>query len=288
MYDLTSFLTAVASSAACIVAILGGFIASKLISIDGERDSILSRLKDIEEELAYRGKIKDTAQRENDEDDALDFIEKHFKELQGGASLTEIYATIPEPDFPIEKMQPYWQRAIAVSSAFQSKIEHFNGEKLNADYVPESLYCSYHESSLEYQICKLLGNDLHVKCSQNGYPYIAMNTVLPLRISNGYEYRDNQQKISEQNAAISLLGMQAKNLKAQIPSLKKPKGVKAGLVIFALFSMGCIIVPLALSPFTTDNLLCYNLTKWIVLIVFFFGLSSIFAYLIYLLRWNRK
>lgn len=289
MYDLTSFLTAVASSAACIVAILGGFIASKLISIDGERASVIARLKEIDEEMKYRIKTRDTAQKENDEDDALDFINEHLEELKNGTSLTEVYKAIPEPELSVETMQLYWQKAINVSSAFQAKIEHLNGEKLNADCVPESLYCLYHESNLEYQVCKLLGDDLYTRYKRNTDPLsVAINPKYPPSFENMHRYRWNQQKVSEENAAIGLLALQAKNLKAQITSLKKPKGMKIGLTIFALFSISCIIMPLALSPFTTDNLQCYNLTKWGVLGAFLAGLGGIFAYLIYLLHWKQK
>ena len=288
MYDLTPFLTTIAAASASIVAILGGFIASTLISIDGERDSVLSRLTEIDEEIAYRKKLRDMAQKENDEDDALDFINDHLEELKNGISLTTIYKTIPEPDLPIETMQLYWTKAISVSSAFQTKMKHLSEEKLNTDYVPQSLYGLYHESNLEYQVCKLLGGDAHSRCISSNPVYAAFNPNCSPSFENRHRYRYNQQKIAEGNTIIVLLELQIRNLKAQITSLQKPKGMKKGLAIFALFSIGCIIAPIALSPFTTNDLLCYNLIKWIFLTVFISGLGSIFLYLIYLLHWKHK
>lgn len=212
-YDLTAFLTAVASSAACIVAILGGFIASKLISIDGERASVISRLREIDEEMKYRIKTRDTAQKENDEDDALDFIYEHLEELKNGTSFTEVYKAIPEPKSSMEIMQMYWQKAINVSSAFHAKTEHLNGEKLNADCVPESLYYLYHESNLEYQVCKLLGDDLYTRFKRNTDPLsVAINPKYPPSFENMHRYRWNQQRIAEENAAVGLLELQAINL----------------------------------------------------------------------------
>ena len=73
-YDLTAFLTTVAASSASIVAILGGFIASKLITISGERDALLVKLNSIEEELRYKSAELDNRRKENDICDAISFI----------------------------------------------------------------------------------------------------------------------------------------------------------------------------------------------------------------------
>ena len=288
-YDLTAVLTTIAAASASIVAILGGFIASKLISIDGERNSVIFRLREIDEEVKYRIKTRDIAQRENDEDDALHFICNYLEELKNSTSLTDVIKRTSEPDLPIETLHLYWQRAITASSAFQTKIEHLNGEKLNGDCVPESLYCLYHGSNFEYQVCKLLGDDLYTRYKKsNDLFHVTDNPKYPSSFENMHRYRWNQQKIAEENAALGLLELQVRNYKIQATSLKKPKGMKIGLTIFAIFSIGCIIAPLALSPFTTDNLRCYNLIKWGVLGLFFFVFFSIFLYLVYLLLWIQK
>ena len=76
-YDLTAFLTTVAASSASIVAILGGFIASKLITISGERDALLEKLNSIDEELHYKRTELNKRQKENDTSDAISFISEH-------------------------------------------------------------------------------------------------------------------------------------------------------------------------------------------------------------------
>lgn len=74
MYDLTSILTTIAACSASFVAILGGFIASRLISLNAERDEIQTRLSEINEEIVFYEKERNTSQSAIDEDDALDFI----------------------------------------------------------------------------------------------------------------------------------------------------------------------------------------------------------------------
>lgn len=49
--DYTSFFYSIAGCSATIIAIIGGFIASKLISISADRDKILDIIKEIEDEL---------------------------------------------------------------------------------------------------------------------------------------------------------------------------------------------------------------------------------------------
>ena len=49
--DYTSFFYSIAGCSATIIAIIGGFIASKLISIGADRDKILDKIKEIEDEL---------------------------------------------------------------------------------------------------------------------------------------------------------------------------------------------------------------------------------------------
>lgn len=48
MYDLKTVLTTIAACSASIVAILGGFIASKLIAINAERDEVNTRISELD------------------------------------------------------------------------------------------------------------------------------------------------------------------------------------------------------------------------------------------------
>ena len=58
-YDLTAVLTTIAAASASIVAILGGFIASKLIAISSERSAVLDHLKQINKELVFHVSERD-------------------------------------------------------------------------------------------------------------------------------------------------------------------------------------------------------------------------------------
>lgn len=289
-YDLTSFLTTVASSSAGIVAILGGFIASKLISIDGERDSVLSRMKCIEKELSYHMTERDKLQNEDDAIEALGFISDHLDNILSGDELEPIYKLEPKAELSLERLIPYWEKGIQVSMEYIQELQ-LQETPMNDVLIPDALVQKYHGCYFEYELLTLIGEkverDSRKETSSNN-PFHILPSLNDLDIPTHFYCASNSRYIDEENSAINLLSMKKQLLKEQIPALKKPKGMVLGLFIFAVFSVTCIIVPLALSPFTTDNLQCYNLIKWGVLGLFLIGLSSIFIYLIYLLHWKQK
>ena len=73
----------------------------------------------------------------------------------------------------------------------------------------------------------------------------------------------------------------------QILALKRPRGMKLGLLIFALFTFCCIIALLVASPFATESYNDFVIAKAIFLGLFGIGLISVFGYLIYLLQWHQ-
>lgn len=113
------------------------------------------------------------------------------------------------------------------------------------------------------------------------------NLVMPSVPVSGYSYRKNCDSIQEHKSAIALLNLQKKQCEEQISTLKKPRGMGLGLLIFALFTIFCIIIPLGCSPFSTDSYKAFIIAKSVFLGLFVIGLIAIFGYLVYLLKWNQ-
>lgn len=296
-YDLTAVLTTIAAASASIVAILGGFIASKLIAISGERSAVLDRLKQINEELEFHISERDTIQAENDEDDALNFIRDAIDDLYAGTSLENVYSNIDHPSISIESLKPYWDRAVTLKKQFREQVEKHDA--LNEDYIPESLLLAVKEDDFGYEVLLAIGEKLRERIrAAERIREKANNPIglIPPDISDlktftgtasGYSYRKNCDSIQEHNSAITLLELQKKHCNEQISALKNPRGMKLGLLIFALFTACCIIAPLVASPFATESYNDFVKAKVIFLGLFGIGLISIFGYLIYLLKWNQ-
>lgn len=296
-YDLTTVLTTIAAASASIVAILGGFIASKLIAISSERSAALERLKQIDEELAFHVSERDKFQAENDEDDALDFIRNAIGDLYNGIPLETVYSKVDHPRIPMETLKPYWDRAVTLKEQFLDRIQkHY---ALTEDYIPQRLLLTVKKDDFGYEVLLELGMELERRTLEaeqaRGKPSSPLGFVLP-DMSNlvmpsvpvsGYSYRKNCDSIQEHKSAIALLNLQKKQCEEQISTLKKPRGMGLGLLIFALFTIFCIIIPLGCSPFSTDSYKAFIIAKSVFLGLFVIGLIAIFGYLVYLLKWNQ-
>ena len=285
LYELTSFLTTIAAASASIVAILGGFIASKLISLDSERNENIDRIKEINEEIEHRTENLNARKQENDEDDATDFLFDNFDDFMSCQSFKTVYMNSDHPDISFDTLLPYWERAIVILKLF--KEARFSGQTLNGDGVPFELANSFRDDDFAYEICKKIAMyyQKHSRISSNS---VFTNSILdyePARIV-GVQYNKNVEIIREEENAIKWLDFQKKQCETRSASLKRPKGMVLGLVIFALFSLLCIVTPLLLTPFSTDSFVCFSIVKYGALFVFSGGLTAIFAYLISLLKWK--
>lgn len=157
-YDLTTVLTTIAAASASIVAILGGFIASKLIAISSERSAVLERLRQINEELEFHITERDKIQAKNDESDALDFIQTAIDDLWAGNSLENVYSNVDHPDISIECLKPYWDRAVILNEQFQEQVK--KKRQFNDDYIPTSLTPTVREDDFGYEVLRALGKKL--------------------------------------------------------------------------------------------------------------------------------
>ncbi|MCD7723964.1 MAG: hypothetical protein LUI12_00160 [Clostridiales bacterium] len=300
-YDLTSFLTTIAAASASIVAILGGFIASKLISLSSERSAAIERLKQITEELDVRTSEKNRIQAENDADDAFDFVREHITALMSNESLDAIYDESERPVLQKSVLSDYWDKAKNVFALYCSAAKE-KGFRLNDDHVPMTLARDYTDDDFCYSVCREIGSEFErqqkaaeraKKKAQDSlglsFDYPDISEIMTKQVTpGGYWYSKNAERIDEQKSAITILELQKEQTEKQLRSLKKPKGMWLGLCIFAVFSILCIILPLAFTPFSTEDVYYYLLVKTVFIALFSLGLIAIFLYLVYLLRWDDR
>lgn len=302
IYDLTSFLTTIAAASASIVAILGGFIASKLISLSSERSATTERLKQITEELDVRISEKNRIQAENDIVDALDFIRKHITDLMYNKNIDDIYDESEQPILQKDVLSVYWEKAKNVYNRFFSAFKEKESQ-LNGDDVPTVLAREYATDNFSYEVCREIAAELkrqqksadRAKRNANNflgfswdYPDIFENITEQATVVSGYWYDENVKLVNRQQSEIMILELQKKQIEKQLHLLRKPKGMRLGLGIFAIFSGLCIILPLAFTPFTTENIRYYSMVKIGFLCFFSLGLIAIFLYLVYLLKWDDE
>ena len=86
---------------------------------------------------------------------------------------------------------------------------------------------------------------------------------------------------------LKWLKYQRKQLLDEKQTLIKPKGMSAGLAIFAFIAVFCIIIPLLLSPLEVNDYCIFLWYKYSAIFAFTVGLLSIFLYLLMLLKWKN-
>ena len=158
-YELTTLLITVAAIMASFVAILGGFIASKLISISSDRDNTVFKMQSINEEIEQRTEIMNNAQLENDESDSLDLILKHIEELLINKDVRIVYNSEEHPLIDFEAFLPFWQKARNIVSKHKNELQR--GAYLNSSDVPVKIADEYRNDDFAYEICKAVAMCLY-------------------------------------------------------------------------------------------------------------------------------
>ena len=252
MYDLTSTLITISAASASFVAILGGFIASKLITISGERSSTKERIEEVEKELQFLKEQNTTLLTEILDEDALSFVINHIESLIEEDDLDSIYDSSAPQSITLDDLKPYWEKAVNIFRRFLTAAR--SRTSLNDDNVPISLAQELKEDNFGYTICKEIAD----VCNRNASPHIIRASKMP-RLTPKW-YNDNLDTINSNEQKIKSLEFSKQQLTEREKSLREPEGIKIGFLIFALFSVLCIVAPLAFSPFSTDS---YCLFVWL-------------------------
>lgn len=278
MYDLTSILTTISAASASFVAILGGFIASKLLSISGERNTVKEELENLNNDLDFYQSENARLQAELDEDDALTFILNHLDDLMEFTSINECYPVNEQVDLSIETLSPYWDKALGLVQELRTAL--LQKEELNSDNIPNGIAKKYVKDDFAYIILRDTIKKL--------YPDNSFFAPISIpSISGGLGYRDKTNAIESNKIKIENCKYEMSQLQKRKKQLYAPKGMKLGLGIFVAFSLLCIVLPLCFCPFTTEDYKCYIACKIVFIAIFAIGLLSTFSYLIYLLKWQK-
>lgn len=274
--DVSSLLLAIASLSASFVAILGGFIASRLITINGERDSCVCQLNEVHGQLVYYRGMRNIIDTNRAEEDAIRYIYDHMAELVEEKDLKEVYEEDELQLIEFDELEPLWIRALEVKAFFDECLQNKKCT-LNGDYIPSLAAEEYTEDPFAYEFCKLYAGWGFGEHDFDNTPFR----------ETGNWYESDKQKAIEYTTQIMLLDMREKQLTTSLRALEKPQGMGSGLMLFALFSVFNIILPLVLSLFTFDGYSIFVIAG-ICILFLAVGLIATFIYLAWMLKWKNK
>lgn len=271
--------TTIASASASFVAIIGGFIASKLISINGERSSVVERIAELDEIIDLKFSEVTNIKIQLEEEDAIDYIREHMEDVHEQKQLEDVFGKNIPQNLEYEVLENYWNKALSMYVHFRRCVCE---EKLNDDGIPVSIANETLNSSFEYDLCLLFAE------YQDGLTWTIKHSLQTTAIRSHWELeRDNT--YAELLRELGVLKLQKEQLERQKKSLIRPKKMSLGLWIFGGISLFNIFIPLLftlLLPVYSVEI--YTFAQYFSLTCMAIGLVLTFVYLFSLLDWQPK
>ncbi len=281
MYDLTSFLTTISAGSASFVAILGGLIAQKVIDINNERTAVEEEIKELQErKILLEDEI---ANREDwmEEDNAISFIGRHPKELLQGEDFSKAADLEDMSGYEdLESLDAYWKKAQKVLAQYAEEVDkpYYNLVKAVQKVITDADISEAFITS----ICEIIKDHFRAYYHNDGLTTTSQFIVTPAALSkiNGYgvseaTYQQWANEKSKIEVELNAVELQIKQFEDRKRRLNVPKEMKKGFWIFGLFIACCVLLPLVLTPFVTENYLGFMVVKIIGLLVFGVGLFSV-------------
>ena len=241
IYDLTSLLTTISSASASFIAILGGLVASKLLTISSERDAVLTNISEIDKKISAKESQKNTLQKENNDSDALDFVESNIAGLLHQIPFERVYENSTNKTLSIDTLLPYWEKSISINAQLQHNlIPGISGSEIYESLKTEAKR-EYSQDSFARDASLIIINYLEDDYNHKHLsPFLTASSVSQNMFRSSFmdrqHYEYNSRTISELTVALDSLYFQKAQYEKDKELLKTPAGVSHGLNIFGCFS----------------------------------------------------
>jgi hypothetical protein len=293
--DINWILSTTAQSTAALLAIIGGFLISRLVSLSSERDARLNRVNSLKSELKYlETTTKDMQQ------DISEFVQtlifSDFKEY-----IFENLGTEQRPDFSSyirkglskEVLDEYFDDLV---KRFSEIVDFLNQKYSDGLNRPNTLdYCekvglprtnNLEESILSFVVPRYFDSQISVfnnvyQWNPGPYKYVPKWAILK---------NEDLEKLLDQKLLADAKGNVLENelefANQQLREISNPKGLRLGLVIFGVFGISGILIPLYIL--NRRPLLDNELNRSLPFYGFSFGFISLILYIFWLSRIGRE
>ena len=179
-------------------------------------------------------------------DDALDFIGHNISMLIDNESINVVYKTEERPRLDYSVMKKYWCRALDIFEKMSS-LDTDDFSNTNSDKIPIVLASKY-TNSFDYKVCKKILRELEKRGKRDSsfiYPSALLmdsDDMIPRQI--GIWYHQKRGEAEGLESRIQELEFEKRQYEEKKKQIRKPKGMKAGLWIFAIFSSLGVFFPL--------------------------------------------
>lgn len=283
--DLNGLISTITTSTAALVAIIGGFLISRVISLSSEQTGIKRKIREIDNDLLAKKELLQNVEDYLLEDDARDFLEDNIIKILQQETLSEIINQDTNNNRSEEELKPYFnemQNIIKELYTLINKLEKF-GDDFDDFYKENNHSLKDIEKRDLYEIAYEGMMDLiRDSQSQSSDPFAiglnlsSLSSFRPRSVN--LEYRDKSKERDRLDADIRVLELQIEEQRKILNDYGKPHGVWGGFAVLVYACIVGIIYPSMLLPYPTET---YNdnLTKYWLLFLFFSQLVALFVYL---------
>jgi hypothetical protein len=267
--NLDILLTTVITSTAALVAIIGGFLISRVISIASEQSGVKRKLREINKDVQTKKGLIENVKVYLFEDGLEEFVEDRdiIRGLLLGKSLENI---IREEDFDtlsIEELRPYFYQLHEIKKEIYGNGGTLDG--LREDKM------KYPERKSWYKIIATILDELREEQRSFHPGSFTMPTFNP-RFNS--ERPVKEKELGQLESELTILNAQKEEQERILHDYGKPRYVMSGLMVLAYAAVVGMIYPSTLLPYPQG---VYDdvLTKWWILSLFFSHIVAIFFYL---------
>lgn len=293
--DLNILISTIVTATAALVAIIGGFLVSRVITMVSERKGIERRVRELENDLSAKRKMYEKAEQVLLDEDAEDFVRDNLEELiSKERNIDEIIQNDTYNYRSIEELQPYLEEIDHIIGEVKEMISGYYREDVANDFESfirsEAIEVDYKQKMELYEkVYYLLKDSLPKKpvnplMSDFSSPFdpIAIRAnLIPTVVPVSHQaYRDKEKNRDTLKDEVTILTLQLGEQQKILDDYAKPRGFWGGIIVLIYASLVGVAYPTTLLPYPSNY---YDdvATKWLLISLFLSQLVALFIYLTY-------
>lgn len=296
--DLNILISTVVTATAALIAIIGGFLISRVITLSSEQSGIRRRLREIKLDIQAKTQLLEEVEHNLLEEDRVNFIESHYEELIfNGVSLLDILKredglykgrTLKDLEPAVEELK---QINTDLRMFFQEKHVEYSSD-LPKEFN-DVIKAGFKDMNGRKEWYEMLYDEHYYRLPEQpktgpfGFPSIPTsayqlppNSIInPARLQVSLQsYEQKRRDRDTYQKEVTFLVRQEEEQSKILTDFGKPHGMWGGLLVLVYASIVGIVYPVTLLPYPLET---YDdeRTKVLVLLLFFSQLIALFIYL---------
>lgn len=276
--DLTSLINTIITSVAALVAIIGGLLVSRVISLANDQHFIKRQLGDINIKIKHKKQLHRKLADYLFEDDLDDFVTlENLKLLLQDRSLKEIVKESEYDYLTIEELLPHFEILLLIKDEV---IGLFQNDKFSSEWFAERLEMKdvdYPNRIDWYE--RMLDALIKIYTIKDPFSFYFQNYTTTPTVSGVSDYKQKIKEKEQLENELIILESQKQELVSSVNEYLQTKGIWFGIGVLAIVSCLGILYPATLLPYDVDAY--HDLkTKNLLITIFASCLVMIFGYLI--------